>query len=86
MFNDSALYRWFSIITLSIAVILGAIAAYSMLYVEPAIDALLDKGSETAYTESGEPTDETIHCCVKILCPRLRDAAQPADFRALRKL
>jgi hypothetical protein len=42
-FNDNKIYLYFAITTLAIALIIGAISYYSVLVVEPRIDALLSK-------------------------------------------
>jgi hypothetical protein len=51
-FNDTKILKWFTIVTFSIGVIVGAISYYSILHVEPAIKTLLDKGSNVTFSET----------------------------------
>ncbi|HEY1406906.1 MAG TPA: hypothetical protein VF857_09880 [Spirochaetota bacterium] len=50
-YNDTKIYKWFTIVTFSVGVILGAISYYSILHVEPTIKKLLDEGSNIQITE-----------------------------------
>jgi hypothetical protein len=47
-FNDAKIYFWFVIVTLAVAVVLGSVSFYSILYAEPKISGLLDAGKKVA--------------------------------------
>jgi len=52
--DDSRLYLWFTAVTLGIALVCGALAVYSMVRVEPKIEALLaaEDDAASAYREA----------------------------------
>jgi len=59
-FNDVKIYFWFTLVTLSVAVILGALSFYSILHVESKVYRLLDAGSKVTVDEkaTGVEKDE----------------------------
>ncbi len=50
--NDVRIYKWFTIVTFTIGLILGAVSYYSILHVEPSIKKLLDQGTNVSITET----------------------------------
>jgi hypothetical protein len=57
-FNDVKIYFWFVMVTLAVAIILGALSFYSILYVEPKISKLLDAGSKVVVAEKATDAEK----------------------------
>lgn len=56
--NDSRLYKWFVIVTFSVGVILGLVSFYSIAYVEPKVEKLLDAGSAVPQMENASDDEK----------------------------
>ena len=56
--DDRKLYQWFVIVTFAVGVILGAVSYYSILFVEPKVEALLDAGSAVSMLDAASDADK----------------------------